>query len=88
MDQRILKNQIRFYNYFIKTIDAYLEHSTPQPLKQLIIHLNLLGSKSKYLFDEPTELELLQQGYINNSSIILLYLKYKFLFFINQHSQS
>jgi hypothetical protein len=84
MEKQIIERQIKFYRYIVKSIDAFLETKTDS-LKILLNNLYLLHDKSKYLFEDAHDLELLNKGYKNNNITMLSYLKYKFLLFIEQN---
>jgi hypothetical protein len=84
IEKQIIERQKIFYNYIIKSIDEFIEHKT-NSLKILLNNLYLLHDKSKYIFEDVGDLHLLNNGYKNNNITILLYLKYKFLLFIEQN---
>lgn len=84
MEKQIIERQKMFYNYIIKSIDEFLKKKTDS-LKVLLNNIYLLHGKGDYLFEDGYDLNLLKMGYKNNNVTILLYLKYKFLLFIEQN---
>ncbi len=87
MDNIIIERQIKHYNYIIYIINEFFDKNI-EPLKNFIKHLSKLYNRGEYLFEDSLDCKLLITGYSTKNDTILLYLKYKFLLYIEQQHPS
>lgn len=73
----------RFYKYFIETIDEYMD-GNKKPLETLLKNLSRLRKEWLSIFSSQ-DLKFLREGFQTNHTTKLLYLKYKFMLYLDEN---